>query len=194
NEQMLDQVGAEHGLDLIAHVAARGAVLVVGVGLSATEKFTAKGAVFDERAHAYWQHSGFANHVGLVKLALTKAGIDGLALPEPQPSLELGYYYPDPQSGSGGCVFASWAEFDAWRRAAGKHRPGAPRIAVGFYKANYYSGDTQALDAVIGEIERQGAEAIPVRSEEHTSELQSRENAVCRLLLEKKNTGDTAAA
>src|SRR5690606_42028635 len=33
-----------------------------------------------------------------------------------------------------------------------------------------------------------GAEAlIEVRSEEHTSELQSRENLVCRLLLEKKN-------
>src|SRR5690606_41545754 len=33
-----------------------------------------------------------------------------------------------------------------------------------------------------------GAFAIPVilRSEEHTSELQSRENLVCRLLLEKK--------
>src|SRR5690606_40581557 len=28
----------------------------------------------------------------------------------------------------------------------------------------------------------------PSRSEEHTSELQSRENLVCRLLLEKKNT------
>src|SRR5690606_41043120 len=27
-----------------------------------------------------------------------------------------------------------------------------------------------------------------LRSEEHTSELQSRENLVCRLLLEKKNT------
>src|SRR5690606_41323330 len=27
----------------------------------------------------------------------------------------------------------------------------------------------------------------PMRSEEHTSELQSRENLVCRLLLEKKN-------
>src|SRR5690606_40485533 len=27
--------------------------------------------------------------------------------------------------------------------------------------------------------------AVPVRSEEHTSELQSRENLVCRLLLEK---------
>src|SRR5690606_41357740 len=29
---------------------------------------------------------------------------------------------------------------------------------------------------------------ILVRSEEHTSELQSRENLVCRLLLEKKNS------
>src|SRR5690606_24856046 len=30
----------------------------------------------------------------------------------------------------------------------------------------------------------------PSRSEEHTSELQSRENLVCRLLLEKKKRGD----
>src|SRR5690606_41723262 len=30
-----------------------------------------------------------------------------------------------------------------------------------------------------------------VRSEEHTSELQSRENLVCRLLLEKKKRGTT---
>src|SRR5207302_4579156 len=29
-------------------------------------------------------------------------------------------------------------------------------------------------------------ERAPIRSEEHTSELQSRENLVCRLLLEKK--------
>src|SRR5690606_39546919 len=30
---------------------------------------------------------------------------------------------------------------------------------------------------------------LGMRSEEHTSELQSRENLVCRLLLEKKNQG-----
>src|SRR5690606_40090886 len=30
------------------------------------------------------------------------------------------------------------------------------------------------------------ADEVPERSEEHTSELQSRENLVCRLLLEKK--------
>src|SRR5690606_39457538 len=32
------------------------------------------------------------------------------------------------------------------------------------------------------------ANAVQVRSEEHTSELQSRENLVCRLLLEKKKS------
>src|SRR4249919_4104876 len=41
-----------------------------------------------------------------------------------------------------------------------------------------------------------GARARELRSEEHTSELQSRENLVCRLLLEKKkhNLGDNRAA
>src|SRR2546422_7350491 len=32
-----------------------------------------------------------------------------------------------------------------------------------------------------------GLSVVPVRSEEHTSELQSRLHLVCRLLLEKKN-------
>src|SRR5260370_15024870 len=32
--------------------------------------------------------------------------------------------------------------------------------------------------------------ALPIRSEEHTSELQSHLNLVCRLLLEKKNLHD----
>src|SRR5690606_42122445 len=38
--------------------------------------------------------------------------------------------------------------------------------------------------------DREGLAAVglaPIKSEEHTSELQSRENLVCRLLLEKKN-------
>src|SRR5690606_39989431 len=35
-------------------------------------------------------------------------------------------------------------------------------------------------------LPRSGAEILNERSEEHTSELQSRENLVCRLLLEKK--------
>src|SRR5690606_40830191 len=39
-----------------------------------------------------------------------------------------------------------------------------------------------AHQQILGEVERSSAQ----RSEEHTSELQSRENLVCRLLLEKK--------
>src|SRR5690606_40720570 len=36
----------------------------------------------------------------------------------------------------------------------------------------------------------QGIHRMRLRSEEHTSELQSRENLVCRLLLEKKKVKD----
>src|SRR5690606_40784347 len=38
------------------------------------------------------------------------------------------------------------------------------------------------------------AARLHIRSEEHTSELQSRENLVCRLLLEKKKRTDAAGA
>src|SRR5690606_41572083 len=47
----------------------------------------------------------------------------------------------------------------------------------------------QTEDAAARAAERARAEALEAdRSEEHTSELQSRENLVCRLLLEKKKT------
>src|SRR5207302_4363567 len=39
------------------------------------------------------------------------------------------------------------------------------------------------LDSLVGGF---GGDRCGIRSEEHTSELQSRENLVCRLLLEKK--------
>src|SRR5690606_40590282 len=53
-----------------------------------------------------------------------------------------------------------------------------------------------AMAALEREIEPQvgpivlGVDVARFRSEEHTSELQSRENLVCRLLLEKKNCND----
>src|SRR2546430_6973719 len=49
---------------------------------------------------------------------------------------------------------------------------------------------TDAIDLVerLHAVARLGDDvAIPLRSEEHTSELQSQSNLVCRLLLEKKN-------
>src|SRR5690606_40521488 len=49
-------------------------------------------------------------------------------------------------------------------------------LQSGFLASLFNRGEQPAVRAVDG-----------VRSEEHTSELQSRENLVCRLLLEKKN-------
>src|SRR3712207_7549238 len=53
-------------------------------------------------------------------------------------------------------------------------------------------GGVMALRAVLFDVDftlaRPGPELGPERSEEHTSELQSRQYLVCRLLLEKKKT------
>src|SRR5690606_39812208 len=46
----------------------------------------------------------------------------------------------------------------------------------------------RGLLRVLARLRHREEGAAPVRSEEHTSELQSRENIVCRLLLEKKKT------
>src|SRR5262249_62088380 len=48
------------------------------------------------------------------------------------------------------------------------------------------SGQAQRTCAAARRISRQHRGALQIRSEEHTSELQSLTNLVCRLLLEKK--------
>src|SRR5205809_6157458 len=63
----------------------------------------------------------------------------------------------------------------------------------------YWLGSAQALVAGSGIRPERGVVGTfsgirTVRSEEHTSELQSRLHLVCRLLLEKKNTRYTAHA
>lgn len=159
NQEMLDRFNAKHKIDLIAGVRRRGTVLAVGEGLLPREHYVEQGALWDDRARAFWTHAGLSNQLGLIKLALGQAGVTGLTVPEPQPSLDFGYYYPD---GKAGRVFATWDEFDAWRRSRGKAKPGLRRVAIGFFKATYYTGETELLDALIAEVERQGADAIPV--------------------------------
>jgi cobaltochelatase CobN len=159
NQQMLDRFDSENSTDLIASVKSKGTVLGVGEGLQSEDHYRELGVEWDARARAYWQHSGPQNQLALLELALGKAGIAGFDLPDPQPSLDFGYYYPD---GKGGRVFPDWDSFQAWRAANGKLHPGAPRVAVGFFKASYYSGDMGLIDALIAEIERRGAEAVPV--------------------------------
>src|SRR2546430_11319892 len=53
---------------------------------------------------------------------------------------------------------------------------------------NLDAGEMQRLEQEVTAVDLQGGEAIKLRSEEHTSELQSQSNLVCRLLLEKKKT------
>src|SRR5690606_41032890 len=55
---------------------------------------------------------------------------------------------------------------------------GQERIVTKSFTVNYRKGGSSFLDLPDG--------VAGIRSEEHTSELQSRENLVCRLLLEKK--------
>ena len=159
NEQMLSKFNAENHTDLIGDVLKRGAVVGVGQGLLNQQTYVDRGVVWDPKARAYWEHSGPQNQLALMKFALAKAGVKGLTLPDPQTSLDFGYYYPD---GKNGRVFATWDEFEAWRAANGKTHPGAPRVAIGFFKAAYYSGDTGWLNAIIDEIEKRGGEAIPI--------------------------------
>src|SRR5436309_8869731 len=73
-----------------------------------------------------------------------------------------------------------------------------PRSTLFPYTTLFRSDDSQirlfrlepreSLVGLLVRNRRGGPQEIPGRSEEHTSELQSRENLVCRLLLEKKKT------
>src|SRR3712207_6875589 len=71
-------------------------------------------------------------------------------------------------------------------RAGARTRPVSPRR--GACRARLHVGGAQSGLASVAVGERRVAAAVAAfpRSEEHTSELQSRQYLVCRLLLEKK--------
>src|SRR3712207_7550974 len=68
-----------------------------------------------------------------------------------------------------------------YRRGVGVPRGDEPQVRLGGEDAEHV-GDVGVSAAEQGEVDRHA------RSEEHTSELQSRQYLVCRLLLEKKIT------
>src|SRR5688572_31992660 len=68
---------------------------------------------------------------------------------------------------------------------------GRSDIALNFDTIRY-NGRTYQFAGFIDSVRTQGGETVRVdRSEEHTSELQSQSNLVCRLLLEKKKNSST---
>ncbi len=155
----VDQFNLQHDMDLIAATRRNGLVYGVGEGVFPEDHYTEQGVIWDQQLRAYFHHGGAGNMLAMLKYTLRELGVEGLEIPPPQPSLNFGFYYP---TESGGQVFASWEDFDAWRQDHGKPRPGAPRIAVSFYGSYYYSGNTGVIDAVIREVEARGAEAIPL--------------------------------
>src|SRR5258706_5372937 len=66
------------------------------------------------------------------------------------------------------------------------HGAGSYCAALGIVRANATGGDRRRLH-LLGQFREQRSTN---RSEEHTSELQSLTNLVCRLLLEKKKTSE----
>src|SRR5205085_5165548 len=84
------------------------------------------------------------------------------------------------------------ARGDLRRLPAGHHRAHDLVLATGReLQIVQQAPDIRALCEIAGAGERQHRGAPVVRSEEHTSELQSQSNLVCRLLLEKKKQSQT---
>src|SRR5687768_17637665 len=72
-------------------------------------------------------------------------------------------------------------------RSRSENAPGHP--AVGVESGRHYDptlGEHQIVDVVAPRAAPAESHRLQLRSEEHTSELQSRLHLVCRLLLEKK--------
>ncbi|MCH8264855.1 MAG: hypothetical protein IIC10_05600, partial [Proteobacteria bacterium] len=143
NQSILDRFNAAHDIDLIDEITTDGTVITVGIGVQPPEYFTDQGAVWDETALAYWQNGGQQNQLSLMKFALQLAGVSGLTIPPPQPSLDFAYYYP---TDVGGQAFETWDEFAAWMHARGLMGAGKLRVAIGFYKSTFYGSETDVVD------------------------------------------------
>ena len=93
-----------------------------------------------------------------------------------------------------GAVLVDWRPALAWSDDLGGEGAHAFLDRIGFDKLNFAcdAGATFATAATMitdpEDAARLGQYVSRYRSEEHTSELQSRQYLVCRLLLEKKNT------
>src|SRR2546428_3239403 len=77
------------------------------------------------------------------------------------------------------------AAFESWKRVPAEERAGYLFAASDLMRERRFYFNAW----MVYEVGKSWPEAD--RSEEHTSELQSRSDLVCRLLLEKKNTRQT---
>src|SRR5437773_8597839 len=85
--------------------------------------------------------------------------------------------------------WASLFPYTTLFRSGGRGRAGQDDVDAAAPRARLQLGDQRGAVARPGGSERRGIDHHDARyrSEEHTSELQSHHDLVCRLLLEKKN-------
>src|SRR3712207_7353504 len=69
---------------------------------------------------------------------------------------------------------------------------GQPEHHRGVHDRHEHGGDEQPTEPALGQAEVPPGVVAGDRSEEHTSELQSRQYLVCRLLLEKKKNSQSS--
>src|SRR3712207_8537309 len=82
--------------------------------------------------------------------------------------------------------------FRSRARAAGDDRGAAVCRELAVAREGHHQEEREDVDDKRHDEDDREARVLVVRSEEHTSELQSRQYLVCRLLLEKKPTFTSA--
>src|SRR3712207_7175758 len=98
--------------------------------------------------------------------------------------------------------YTSTVTIGGWRERLGSLAVRREELDDKELVARTLSGDLRSYEELVGRYERlvgrvvypYARREISVRSEEHTSELQSRQYLVCRLLLEKKTILGTSLA
>lgn len=143
------------GFGLLAdHARKTGAHLLVlsGAGLPDPELAavsTVAPAVLHE-ANAYLHMGGVGNFANCCRFLANHLLLTGLGFEPPIEQPLHGIYHPDLPAGA---TVADWLA---------KRDPGRPTVGVLFYRSHWISGNLAFIDALVHEIERQGANALPV--------------------------------
>ncbi len=99
---------------------------------------------------AYLQLGGLRNFEHALRFLADHLLTTGYGYDAPAPLPRVGVYHPDLPEG------AAVADLRA------RHDPAAPTIGLLFYRAHLLAGNTAFVDALVHEIERRGANALPV--------------------------------
>jgi cobaltochelatase CobN len=144
-----------HGLDrVVEHARSTGAWLLCLPGTDALDPeltaLSTAGVPVAHEALAYLQCGGVANYEHLLRFLADHLLAGGFGFDAPADQPRHGVYHPRLPAG------ASLEDLRA------RHDPSRPTIGVLFYRSHLLSGNVEFVDALVGEIEARGANALPV--------------------------------